>query len=96
MSQWSIIYRFAWVALGLLVLVGMGFMFLPLVQEDREYQRRESDLREEIRADEERVRELREKQARFQSDPAFVERVAHEIGLVKQDEVIFRFVDEEP
>jgi cell division protein FtsB len=72
----------------------MGFMFVPLIQEDREYQRRESDLREQIRADEERVRELREKQARFQSDPAFVERVAHEIGLVKQDEVIFRFVDE--
>jgi len=94
MSQWTIIYRFAWIALGLLVLVGMGFMFVPLIQEDREYQRRESDLREQIRADEERVRELREKQARFQSDPAFVERVAHEIGLVKQDEVIFRFVDE--
>lgn len=96
MSHWVAIYRFAWVALGVLVLVGMGFMFVPLFQQDREYHRRESALGEEIRHDEERIRELKLKQERFQSDPAFVERIAHEIGLAKPNETIFRFVDEEP
>lgn len=96
MNHWVTIYRFAWIALGVLVLIGMGFMFVPLIQEDREYQRRENVLREEIRHDEERIRELRLKQERFQSDPAFVERIAHEIGLAKPNETIFRFVDEEP
>ncbi len=96
MSRWVAIYRIAWIALGVLVLVGMGFMFVPLIQEDREYQRRESALREEIRQEEQRIRELKLKQERFQSDPAFVERIAHEIGLAKPDETIFRFVDEEP
>ncbi len=96
MSHWVAIYRFAWIALGVLVLVGMGFMFVPLIQQDREYQRRESVLREEIRQDEEQIRELKLKQERFQSDPAFVERIAHEIGLAKPNETIFRFVDEEP
>lgn len=95
MSQWSTIYRFAWIALGVLVLIGMGFMFVPLIQEDREYQRREQALREEIRHDEERIRELRMKQERFQSDPAFVERIAHDMGLAKPNETIFRFIDED-
>ncbi len=94
--NWVAIYRFAWIALGVLVLVGMGFMFVPLIQQDREYQRRESALREEIRHDEEQIRELQIMQERFQSDPAFVERIAHDIGLAKPNETIFRFIDEEP
>ncbi len=95
MSYWSSIYRFVWLALGALVLIGMGFMFVPLIHQDREYHRRESTLREEIRHDEERIRELRLKQERFQSDPAFVERIAHEMGLAKPDETLFRFVNED-
>ena len=95
MSHWSVIYRFVWIALGTLILIGMGFMFVPLIQEDREYQRREQALREEIRHDDERIRKLRMQQERFQSDPAFVERIAHEMGLAKPNETIFRFIDED-
>ena len=96
MSHWTWIYRFLWIALGVLILAGMGFMFGPLIQQDRAYQSRESALRERIRADEERIRTLRMKQERFETDPAFVERIAHDLGLAKPDETIFRFIDEEP
>jgi cell division protein FtsB len=95
MSYWSTIYRFAWIALAVLVLIGMGFMFVPLIQQDREFQRRENELRDEIQHSEERIRELRLKQERFQSDPAFIERVAHEMGFAKPNETIFRFIDDE-
>lgn len=96
MSHLAVIYRYVWIALGSLVLIGMGFMFVPLIQQDREFHRRESLLREEIQQDEERIRELRLKQERFQSDPAFIERIAHDLGLAKPDETIYRFIDEEP
>lgn len=94
MSYWTVINRFVWVALAVLVLVGMGFMFVPLIHQDRELQRRESALREEIRLDQERMRELQLKQERFRSDPAFIERIAHELGLAKPNETVFRFIDE--
>ncbi len=94
MSYWTVINRFVWVALAVLVLVGMGFMFVPLINQDRELQRRESALQEEIRLDQERVRELQLKQERFRSDPAFIERIAHELGLAKPNETVFRFIDE--
>ncbi len=95
MGYWTIIYRFVWIALGALLLIGMGFMFVPTIQEDRENQRREAELTEEIRQNEQRIRTLRLKQERFESDPAFVERIAHDIGLAGPDEVIFRFIDDE-
>lgn len=95
MSYWSTIYRFIRIASAVLVLIGMGFMFVPLIQQDREFQRRENELRDEIQHSEERIRELRLKQERFQSDPAFVERVAHEMGFAKPNETIFRFIDDE-
>ena len=95
MSHLSVIYRYVWIALGTLVLIGMGFMFVPLIQQDREYQRREDALKSDIAQDEERIRTLRLKQERFESDPAFIERIAHDLGLAKPDETIFRFVDED-
>lgn len=84
-----------WFALGALVLVGMGFMFVPLIQQDQEYQRREDQLRLEIQARHERIRELQLKQERFESDPAFLERVAHEFGLAQPGQTLFRFIDED-
>lgn len=95
MSTWNIISRMASFALGALVLIGMGFMFVPLIQQDQEYQRREDHLRSEIQAKQERIRELQLKQERFESDPAFLERVAHEFGLAKPGETLFRFIDED-
>jgi len=95
MSIWNIIYRFTWVVLTAMILVAFGVMFWPLVMEHRELQRKETELRDSIRVDELRIRELKLKQERFANDPAFVERIAHEIGLARPNETIFRFVDED-
>ena len=77
MNHWSLIYRFVWIALAVLLLAGMGFMFVPLIQQDREFQRREAQLTETIEQHEQEIRQLRIKQERFQTDPDFVERIAH-------------------
>lgn len=94
MSTWNVISRIVWFALGTLVLIGMGFMFIPLIQLDQEYHRREEQLRHDIQTKQQAIRELQLKQERFESDPAFLERIAHEFGLAKPGETLFRFIDE--
>ena len=38
-------------------------------------------------------RSLQEKQKRFSTGPAYVERVARETGMVKPDEVVFQYTN---
>ncbi len=77
-----------------LLLLAIGHIFIPQYQEYRELQRRELALRDDIRVQEEGLRALKLKQERFQTDPSFVERIAHDIGLARPDETVIRFVDE--
>lgn len=39
---------------------------------------------------------LHEKISRFQSDPEFVVRTAHEIGMARENEIVFSFEDSDP
>jgi len=91
LSPWLIIYRSAWGLLLVLILIGLVFLFLPKCHSIREMQRTRSELEEEgheIAAD---TKTLHERRKRFQSDPVFVERVAREAGMVRQNEVLFKF-----
>lgn len=94
MSYWTLIYRFAWMMLAVLFITGSGFIFLPRYQEFKELQRREAVLLEEIRHKEDTLRALRIKQERFRNDPEFVERIAHDIGMARPNEVIYRYSNE--
>ncbi len=94
MSTWNAIYRIVSFALGVLLLIGLAMVFIPQIQLDQEYHRREEQLRREIQAKQENIRELQLKQERFESDPAFLERIAHEFGLAKPGDTLFRFIDE--
>jgi cell division protein FtsB len=68
-------------------------MFTPKVRAVSEHQRKKAALIAENRALEDAVRDRRTKRERFASDPEFVERTAHEAGLVKSDEVVFKFTN---
>lgn len=94
MNFWIVIQRFARVTMAGLLLLAIGHIFIPQYQEYRELQRREMALRDDIRENEERLLTLKLKQERFQTDPAFVERIAHDIGLARPNETVVRFVDE--
>ena len=95
MNPWVVIYRFAWFTLGGLLLIAMLCLFSPQYKQYREYQRTEAELEDQIRLEEEMLTLLKRKQEQFRSDPRFVEKIAHEFGLAKQDEVIFKFMDED-
>ncbi len=81
--------------LVILLITGSAFIFLPRYQEFTELQRREQILQGEIRQKEDTLRSLRIKQERFRNDADFVERIAHDIGMARPNEVIYRYPDED-
>ena len=96
MSHWEAIYKSAWVLLGVLFVVAVICVFWPQFRQQKEYQRREAELQEEVRLEQEIIQHLKRQQERFQNDPWFVEHVAHELGMAKPNETIFKFVDDDP
>lgn len=90
-KYWNVIYRYAALAAILLALTGVVIAFLPKVTQFGSYQERKDDLEAEIRADEERIKELRLNQEKFSTDKHFVQKIAHEIGFAHEGEVIFQF-----
>ncbi len=96
MTIWVTIYKVAGAALAVLIIVALICMFLPQYQKYRRYQAREAALQDEIRLERDMIRTLRRKQEQFRTDPQFVERVAHEIGLAREGETLYKFIDDAP
>ena len=92
-KQWNVIYRYAALAAILLALIGVVFAFIPKWTQHQNYQEIKSNLEAEIRAEEERIKELRLNQEKFSTDKHFVQKIAHEIGFAHEGEVIFQFKD---
>ena len=90
MNYWSIVYRFAWVLILALFVIGVTCLFLPKCRGLKTLQQRKLQLSQENRELEEQTRELQGFQEKFRADPAFVERVARESGMVKAHETVFR------
>lgn len=93
MSTWTIVYRFAWGLLGILFIIGLLCVFLPKCYEFRELQRKKTELQAENRRLEDLIAELRMNQHRFETDPEFMERVARETGMIREDEIVFKFTN---
>ena len=90
MNYWVLIYRFAWIVLVILCLVGLACIFLPKCEQYRELQQRKVVLQRENEQIEAAVKRLQQKQEMLQTDRAFVERTARELGMAKAGETIFK------
>ncbi len=77
--------------LFILFTIGLICIFLPRCHHLRQLQLRKAELQAENRETEAMTRALQDKQKRFSTDPAYVERVARETGMVKPDEVVFQY-----
>ena len=92
MNYWVLIYRFAWGLLIVLLAVGLACVFGPQCNKLREMQREKAALQEQQRVLQTQIRDLRERQRRFENETSYVERVAREAhGMVKTNETIFKF-----
>jgi cell division protein FtsB len=96
MNYWVAICRFAWALLAVLCVVGFFCFFVPKYKRIRDLHEQNLQVEEQNRALEERIRTLRINREKFASDPSFVERSAREMGMVKPDETIFKFVSNGP
>jgi cell division protein FtsB len=93
LNGWAAVYRSAWVVLFILFTIGLVCIFLPKCHHLRQLQERKAELQAENRETEAMTRALQASQNRFSTDPAYVERIARETGMVKPDEVVFQYTN---
>lgn len=87
MTYWTTVQRVAMALIFGVILVGVVLLFVPKINElralhEERQTRQKENAQIEVGAD-----NLRNNCERFQKDPAFVERVARDIGMVKPDEI---------
>ena len=93
-KAWNLINRIVLVAIVVMAGVGVVLAFTPKVRQLQAYQDTHDTLQQRIDVTVTAEKELKEKQRRFMSDPAFVQKVAHEVGYARNDETIFHFPEE--
>jgi cell division protein FtsB len=94
-KYWNLINRIVLVAISVMAVVGIVLAFTPKVKQIQAYQNTRDTLQQRIDVTVAAERDLKEKQRRFQNDPNYVERVAHEVGYARKDEMIYHFLPEE-
>ena len=91
----QIVTKIAWTILGVVALAMIISMFYPQYQEYLELQQHHIALEDRMRAQQERLKQLKHYQARMKGDPKFVENIAREnLGYAKPGEFVIKFVDE--
>lgn len=89
---WTTVYRVSLTVLIVLLVFGLCSIFIPLIRENRERERKVAALEEELRAKQDAIVHIRRQQELFQTDPSFVEKIAREeLGKAKPGEIIYRF-----
>jgi cell division protein FtsB len=91
MNFWLLVYRFAWIVVVVLLVIGVICIFLPKCHRFQDLQRQKMALAEANARVEAQIRQIEKRQERFRNDPEFVERVAREQGMAKPGETIFKF-----
>ena len=90
-KYWNIIFRVVLTASIIMLAVGVVLAFIPKINQMNSYQQIKQDLQEEIDQNIAAEKELRQQHDRCKTDPSFVEKVAHEVGYAREDEVIYQF-----
>jgi cell division protein FtsB len=84
------------VAMVSVLLMGAAFVgFVPQIRKYHSHEDRLRELRQDLAREESRLQDLRVRQDRFQNDRDYVKKVAHEIGMVEPNEMVFRFYEED-
>lgn len=88
---WRLITRIFWLVLLGVVLVALAALFAPKYAQYNELSRRVHAMQESNRDLATAIRRLESNQRRIVSDRAFVERTARELGMVKPEEIVFKY-----
>ena len=91
MPTTSMIYRIITIIIVIILIIGAIILFQPKRSEYLRLQKRRDALAAQNAAKTETIKELKIKQDRFSTEPAFVERTAREAGMVSKDEIVYKF-----
>jgi cell division protein FtsB len=92
-NHWVAVYRVAWSLLICFILISIVYVFVPKSRALRHYNQQRIQLQKSNKHLEAEILALQEKQARFRSDPAFVELTARGLGMIKTNEHTYRVID---
>ncbi len=92
-NHWVAVYRVCWALLICFILLSIVYVFVPKSRTLRYYNQQRLQLQASNRQLEAEIHQLQEKQARFKSDPAFVELVARNNGMIRTNEHTYRVID---
>ncbi len=93
-KYWNMILRGAITVIAGMLLFGVVLMFLPKVKQMQGYQNTRDILQVNIDKTVAAEKELKSKHQRFNTDPTYIERVAHEVGYAHKGEMIYHFPEE--
>lgn len=89
---WDKLTRAVLLLLVVAVTVGIGFLCVPLIQQNERMRQRNIEIEAQIQREEESARQLKAGLDAQRSDPKAVERLAREkLGYAKPGEVVIRF-----
>ena len=89
---WDKLTRAVLLLLVVAVTVGIGFLCVPLIQQNERMRQRNIEIEAQIQREEESARQLKAGLDAQRSDPKSVERLAREkLGYAKPGEVVIRF-----
>ena len=89
---WDKLTKTVLVLLVVSVAVGIGFLCVPLIQQNERMRQRNGELETQILREEEAGRQLKANLDAQRSDPKAVERLAREkLGYAKPGEIVIRF-----
>ncbi len=93
MDYWKTIYKYSGILLAFLIIIGIICVFAPKCHRITELQKTKASFEQKNGATEREILEIKSKRDRFTSDPAFVERTARDIGMIKPDEIMYKFTN---
>lgn len=89
---WDKLTRAVMALLVIAVIIGIGYLCVPLIQQNERMRQRNLELETQIQREEESGRILKGNLDAQRSDPKAVERLAREkLGYAKPGEVVIRF-----
>lgn len=94
MNTWQLIYRFSWSLLAVLCIIGLIAVFTPRCRSLGRLRETKRTMEEENAKLVTDIKDLRIRQERFTTEPAYVERTAREIGMVKPGETVYMFTNQ--
>ena len=89
---WDKLTRVVMLLLVVASAVGIGYLCVPLIQQNARMRQRNLELEAQIQREEDAARQLKANLDALRSDPKAVERLAREkLGYAKPGEVVIRF-----